>query len=167
MLHNCFNSSSIEIGGIGTVWNPNNPTKKIIKIYSFLLLSTLLLDKKHVNVNSIGAVFSPNCCDIHHLYTTYIAFKLYTTQTVLIRPPPLNPKIPHCSKTVLNCFNTPLSKTVSIPPNPKMSTNFYVAYIISSSLIWTIETHYQYPFFFFIFRHTPILQAFRLPFNRQ
>ena len=50
------------------------------------LVTHFFINKKGVNFDLIGAIFSPNYFDTSFLYTNSIVFKLYTNPTVSIHP---------------------------------------------------------------------------------
>ena len=69
----------------------------------FIAYTQLFINKKQANFILIGTIFGPAYSDTpSHLYTTSIAFKLYTTQTVSI-PQTHNilQKITNCSKILI------------------------------------------------------------------
>ena len=114
------------------------PPKNHLNLLVFIAY-TQLFNKKRVNFNPIGTIFSSNYYDTPVLYTTSFAFKVYTTQTVSI-PSNQTSKLANCSKIFIlsklfqnpyiirNCFeilmltklfqNSYISQTVPIPTNP-------------------------------------------------
>lgn len=48
----------------------------------FIAYAQIFIDEKQANFNPLGVIFSPNYSDIHHLRTTSIDFKLYSSKTV-------------------------------------------------------------------------------------
>ena len=68
----------------------------------------------------------------HHLYTTSIAFKLYTIQIVLVPPLPLpkTQKSQNCSKIIPKIFNCPIVQTVSIRLNLKFPNCFKILILL-------------------------------------
>ena len=74
---------------------------KIIKIYSFLLLTQNFLSIKTRKFQPSKWNSQPKLVQYPHLYTTSVAFKLYTSQTVSITPTQKNPKKSNCSRILI------------------------------------------------------------------